>query len=329
MKKEYIEQGGKYHTKKAIIYNIISNYEHDYQAEGNAISKRRLWYILKPVFSKSVMPVYKKKGEYFRREPICNQDYNKYYNELSGEGIIDDTYIADNSREMDVGEMLSHIVIAPEKATIAMTAKSLALNLGCSYYISSGQSSIYGAKKLMKMIDESGINSKNIIILTLTDHDKSGHSISENIGKHFGVMEYRTLLTPEQIPPEKIDEYFDEWEDGAKAYELDILNIHQLQEVFLNAVPDHVSDEITGVHKKEELETIKARELHKAVSEDVKIKRMTKALEKLQQMIFRKEYELRDKYSEIYDEADPATVYPFNIHDVVNGNIGHSVATWR
>lgn len=329
MEAEYIAQGGKYHTKKAIIYDIIEDYSHDYAAEGNAISKRRLWYILKPSFSKAVMPVYVKKGIYDRRDPITNQDYNRYYNELAEEGIIDDTYIADNSRELAVGTLLPHIVLAPEKATIATTVKRLAESLGCSYYISSGQSSIYGAKKLLDMIVDTAFNSEDITVLTLTDHDKSGHSISNNIGKHFDVMEHRTLLTPQQVPEDKLDEWFAEWSDGTKAYELDVLNIHQLKDIFLDAIPEHIADEITEAHKKNLLSNIAEEEIAEAIDNDERIAAIDKQIQELEEDRSDLMEQLEPYYAEMYSAADPVTVDAFNVHDIVDRNITYDIAKWK
>lgn len=320
---EYITQGKNKHTKKRIIFEIIRDYEHNYHAEGYAISKRRLWYILKPTFSKATMPVFIQNGEYSRRDPISNQDYNKYYNELANEGIIDDTYIADSSREMGVNTLLPHIILAPEKATIKDTVIRLANSLGCSYYVSSGQSSIYGAKKLIEMVGESGITSEEITVLTLTDHDKSGHSISENIGKHFNIREYRTLLTPDQVPADRVDEYFDIFPDGTKAYELDVLNIHELKDIFLSSVPEVIANEITDAHSLQKHKDVKENEVIDRVYEDDRIKEIDDEIEVLEKKRSELSDTLENYYSELYDEKNPTVVYDFDLHDITQGNINH------
>ena len=329
MEAEYIAQGKNNHTKKAIIYNIITDYSHDYAAEGSTISKRRLWYILKPQFAQAVMPVYKHKGEYSRRNSITNQDYNKYYNELAEEGFIDDTYISDNSRELAVGTLLPYIVLAPEKATIATTVKQLAESLGCSYYISSGQSSIYGAKKLLQMIADTAYTSHNITILTLTDYDKSGHNISTNIGKHFNVKEYRTLLTPEQVPANKIDEWFAEWKDGSKAYELDVLNIHQLKDIFLSSIPEHIADEFTEAHRSRLLSNIAWQEIDEAVNADERTEAIDKQIAELEEERMSLTGELVPYYAEMYKTANPTTVEAFSVHDIVDRNITYNTVEWK
>lgn len=322
---EYVLQGGNKYTKKKIIFDIIESYNHDYQAEGNAISKRRLWYILKPQFVKAIMPVYIKGGMYYRREQISNQDYNKHYNDLSKDGIINDTYIADNSRTMGIGSLLPHIILAPEKATIKDTVIRLAEKLQCSYYISGGQSSIYGARKLLDMIDESGINSDKIIVLTMTDHDKSGHSISKNIGKHFNVEEYRTLITPEQIPEDKKEDYFDIFEDGTRAYELDVLNIHQLQDIFLNSVPDNVSDIIYESHKARAERIARENEVIDRVAEDKKILELDNKISELEEMKAELTYELEEYYYNMYDNKKPTKIQPFNLHTIVNSVLKYDI----
>ncbi len=278
-------------TKSTLIRDIILNYEHDYDAEGGAITKRRLWYILKPKFA--AIPFYvaiekTKDGKdikvkylenvYRGKKPvqvISNANYSKYYNDLAKAGEIDDTYVSDNSRTMAVGSKLPKIVIAVEKSTVDTVVLKLAESLGCSCYIAKGFSSVYAAKKLKQQMlidepyqlgaeitvwdelvyteypyDERAIDTP-LIVLNITDYDKSGFEISDTIANHFDADEHhRVLLTKEQIPIDKIDDYFatDDKKVG-KSYELDILNIHQLKETFLDSIPAHIADIITGKNR--------------------------------------------------------------------------------
>ncbi len=278
-------------TKSEVICDIIRAYQHDYEAEGDSISKRRLWYILKPVFAR--IPSYKaaktdkknnvmldKNGNeievrYFKNithqnRPVLtvnNADFSKEFNILAKNGEVDDTFISDNSRSLRVGRLLPMIVLAVEKSTVDTAVLKLADDLGISCYIAKGFSSIYAAKKLKQQILETldiepyeltkeiisepewyykyspEPTSTNLVVLNMTDLDKSGIEISNTIDDHFSADEaYRVLLQLSQVPDDKVDEYFDTNADGSRAYELDILNMHQLRDIFLDAMPEHIAN---------------------------------------------------------------------------------------
>ncbi len=276
-------------TKNEVICDIIRAYQHNYDAEGGAITKRRLWYILKPKFR--ALPSYivkeldaktgkTKEVEYLKDmyhhgkpiQVISNADYSKYYNALAKNGEIDDTYISDNSRVMNVGSSLPKIIIAVEKSTVDTVVLGIAEQLGCSCYIAKGFSSIYAAKKLLNGIEltepyqiEASMefgeleytnyhgqpSDSPVIVLNMTDYDKSGLEISDTISDHFSSQEHhRVLLEPSQIPPEMEDQYFTTTDKKVgKAYELDVLNIHQLKDIFLESIPPHISEMITEKHR--------------------------------------------------------------------------------
>lgn len=179
------------------------------------------------------------------------------------------------------------------------------------------------------MIDDTGITTDKIIVLTMTDHDKSGHSISTNIGKHFDVMEYRTLITPEQIPHDKINEWFDIFEDGTKAYELDVLNIHQLQDIFLQSVPEHVADEIKQAHEAKVHSIARENEIIDRIAEDKQIQTLDEKIAELEEQRTELTYKLEDYYISIYNEVQPTTVQPFDLHTIVDSRLTYSVkAKW-
>ncbi len=254
-------------TKSEVVCDILRAYHHDYEAEGDSISKRRLWYILKPTFDKADLSgiINKKTGK--NVIPITNADYNKQFNILAKSSEIDDTYISDNSRTVKVGRLLPMIVLAVEKSTVDTAVLKLADDLGISCYIAKGFSSIYAAKKLKAQMDAaldfepyeltsqiftnpewynryySEPEETDLMVLNMTDYDKSGMEISDTIDNHFNADEaYRVLLNLSQVPADKIGEYFDINADGTRAYELDILNIHQLRDIFLESIPAHVAD---------------------------------------------------------------------------------------
>lgn len=327
-------------TKASLIRDIIQSYTHDYEAEGGAISKRRLWYILKPKFA--ALPSYtiietvkgkKQKVKYLldmfhNNKPIkaiSNADYSKYYNDLAKAGAIDDTYISDNSRVMNVGSRTPNIIIAVEKSTVDTAVLDLADRLGCSCYIAKGFSSIYAAKKLMSMIEipeqpyqiEGEIDEEGdvyysdyegdtvwtpIIVLNMTDYDKSGKEISNTIADHFRADEhYRVLLNPSQIPDDKLDDYFttDDKEVG-KAYELDILNIHQLKDIFLDAIPENVADTITGKYRKDHFIRIGDSVIPQMVDKDPKVEEIQQRIDSIDEAMD----DIRSPYQEQIEELE-------------------------
>ncbi len=322
-------------TKSDLIRSTLLNYEHDYDAEGDAISKRRLWYIIRPIYAK--LPTYKKeKVEYYRDitnygkpvKIVTSAEQSAYFNNLAKADLLDDTYISDNSRIMKVGERLPYIVIAVEKSTVDKAVLALAEHLGCSCYIAKGFSSIYAAKKLMGMMEEdeqyqieAEINWVNeleytqypwderaiktpLIVLNMTDYDKSGLEIHNTIAKHFNADEaHRVLLKPEQIPIDKIDEYFktDDKKVG-KAYELDVLNIHQLEKIFLDNIPQHIADIITEKDRNDDWLSLGDRQIPRLVSKDERIMQITAEIDDKQAEID----EVQSTYKQQIEELEMA-----------------------
>ncbi len=300
-------------TKKQIVTDIIKSYDHDWYTEGR-ISKRRLWYILKPKFAAADLTGIFSKGK--QVQDITNDDYNKYFNILAEAGEIDDTYILDNSRIMEVGDRLSHIVITSEKKTIEGTARRIADRLGCSMYIAGGFSSIYAAKKLEAQIRDQD-NFKPIIILTITDHDKSGYEISDTVRRHFGTNNiYRILLSIDQIPPDRVDQFFDIDKKLGKTYELDILNVHELIEVFLTSIPSRVEKEIKRSYLRKCIEDIRNEEIRKSISDDDEVIEINKQIDQLDNDLEELRSSLFKKYSALFDRKKPVRSRLFNLRDV-------------
>ncbi len=342
-------------TKKDLVYDIIKPYVHDVAAEGATITKRRLWYVLRPQFrripsyevpklDKYGNPMFDKEkkpimityltGVFHQGKPVLtvnNADYSKHFNDLAESMIIDDTFISDNSRPMGIGERLPHIIIAAEKATIQDTVVRLANKFGCSYYIARGFSSIYAARELMediklesyyrsKNIDD--IETKDIEIVVMSDYDKSGLEIQDTIKKHFsGCDIYRALLTLEQVPADRIDDYFDESEKLGKHYELDILNIHELAETFINGIPEHLTDEIMESYEEHRRSDIQFNRISRAVNDNDELRA-------LKEQVFELETELMKKYECAFVEADPISFDPFDVQDIYDNTVEHDVAEW-
>ena len=232
------------------IREIILNYKHDYEMEGDAITKRRLWYILKPQLVK-LYPDTKKKN--------ANQDYNRYYNEMAESNLIDDSYIEDGSRYMKVGSTYPHVILAIEKATITDTMENIADVCGFSLYVSGGHSSIYAAKKLMRKIQD--VTDQQIDVIVLTDYDKSGIEIAEAMKVHFKTNRvFRLLLTKEQIPADKKSESFGYSPELGYWYELDILNVHRLREYIASEL-ETFADQVEEKLHNEILHDLKLKEV--------------------------------------------------------------------
>jgi hypothetical protein len=208
-------------TRAKAIRNIILNYEHNFEEEGGEISKRRLWYILKP----QLVRFYNEKNV-----KNANAEYNKYYNDLAQANLIDDSYILDSSRYLKEGTTYPQIILASEKNTIRETIEAIADKCGFSLYISGGQSSIYASKKLKALIRKR--TNEDIRIFTITDYDDSGISISNALKDHFQTNEVeRIVLRPDQVPADKINDHFN-YSDGLGFwYELDVLNKQKLRSV--------------------------------------------------------------------------------------------------
>ena len=306
-------------TKKSIVEDILRAYRHDYEAEGNAISKRRLWYILKPLFVAEKMSGITHKGKPVGS--ITNQDFNKCFNFLAAteEGFKDD-YISDNSRITVVGERLPHIIIAAEKKTIDTTALALAERFGCSCYIAGGFSSIYAAKKLTSEIRET--SNKPIVVLMMSDHDKAGYEIVDTVQKHFNdCYTYKTLIYPKQVPADKVDEYFGFSKKYVYHYELDVLNIKQLEAAFLENIPSHISDEIKASYREKLRAETRDTEIKKAVESDADVIAITK---KYWEIVNKKEAE----YSERFDDADPLSIGSFTVKDLYYDDVIVDVDEW-
>ncbi len=318
----------KHITKKEVVCDIIRAYQHDWHTEGK-ISKRRLWYILKPQFAAANLDGILHKGK--QVQPISNEDYNKQFNDLARDGEIDDTFILDNSRVMNVGLWMPHIILVSEKKTIENTVRTLADRLGCSMYIAGGFSSIYGAKKLEDMIrygtEETAGSNEPLTILTLTDYDKSGHEISETVEDHFtDPWVYRVLLKVGQIPPGKEDQYFDVVPFYGKTYELDILNTHQLVEVFLNHVPEEVADEIKEHYESRCHSEAKRIAIENAIWEDKNFLVLQDQILSIQKELSQLEGKLQQEFDEQFDDADPIVTNDFTINDVYDQNTVCEVA---
>ncbi len=302
-------------TKKSVTEEIILNYEHDYAAEGSKISKRRLWYILKPLFKKANLKGIKGKGKPVT--PITNADFNKYYNDLAKAGEIDDTYIEDSSRTLMIGSRLPHIIIATEKDTITGTATTLANNFGISLYVMGGFSSIYASKKLSKNF------TKDPIILILSDYDKPGFDIQNTAENHFPDSEiHRILLNPDQVPEDRKDDDFSYSDELGKWYELDILNLKELQEVFLDNVPNHIAEIIKDSYELMQYDEIKDQEIENAIFENEEYKELLNRLNKIRS-------ELYSEYESTFIEANPINFIQYNIADIHYENVKYTIKKWR
>ncbi len=305
-------------SKKDLIEDIIRAYEHDVISEGATISKRRLWYILKPSFTAVDLSEVTSKGQQVK--PIDNADFNKYFNSMAKAGEIDDTYILDNSRTMQVGSRLPHIIIVAEKKTIETTALNLAEKLGVSCYIAGGFSAVYGAKKLLSMIRET--STREITILMMSDYDKSGMHIQDTSARHFDTSKiYRVLLEPHQVPSTKTGEYFKISPTGERFYELDVLNIHELVDVFMNNIPAHISIDIKA-HFKQALEyTVMQNELLESVDNHPDVIALEEKLRLLKESLF-------SKYESTFIDANPIKISPFTEQDIYDGTVDYSVDEW-
>lgn len=321
-------------TKGGIVADIIRNYVHDYEAEGDAISKRRLWYILKPSFDKADLTHIFHKGKPV--QAITNADYNKSFNDLAKNGEIDDTFISDNSRTMEVGRLLPNIVLAVEKSTVDTAVLRLANDLGISCYIAKGFSSIYAAKKLKAQISQTldfepyeitadildnsnewyetyspEPQNTDMIVLNMTDYDKSGIEISDTIDDHFTADEaYRVLLTLDQVPEDKTDEYFDINADGSRAYELDILNIHQLRDIFLAAIPAHIANMIVDKRNRDHDLTLRDRLIPAAIDKDKRVIELQDIADEHQDTIDEIEKPYLEEIAKLEEEMEEAVQEP-------------------
>lgn len=324
-------------TKTEYVREVLLNYEHNWHTEGE-ISLRRLWYILKDKFyqlphfeftetinGKPKVVKYLKGFMYNYThnkgwvQMVTSTDLNKHFNYLAKQGLIDDTYISDNSRKMNVGSLVPHIIIIGEKDAIEPPTRTLFEKLGISYYISKGFSSVYGAKKLIKMIR--GVTSNPLILLIMTDYDKSGLEIQRTVMDHFGDPEsYRMLLNPEHLPEDKLDRFFEE-KDGERWYELDILNRLELFDTFLKHLPNHVSDQINEGFEKSRRQTIQDIEIEDTIDSDPDVKSLEDELYELRQKLFR-EYEPR------FIEADPIEFSTITPRTIFDREVRHTVGYW-
>ncbi len=311
-------------TKKDYICNILRNYVHDIDAEGDTIPKRRLWYILKPEFRLMIPSEIKKaKGEFVI--PITNADFNREFNILAKAGEIDDTYILDNSRTMGVGEHLPHIIIATEKKTVESTVKNLAGRFGTSYYIAGGFSGIYAAKKLKNQIAEVDVDDNDIVVIVMSDYDKSGFEIVDTIQEHFGLSKayiHRALITPSQVPKSKLGEYFDESVELGKHYELDVLNLDQLEKVFIDNIPADIAREIKASFDARKKSSIRRTEIFDAISENETYQDLTRKVDDLY-------FQLWEEYESAFLAADPINIFPYNLSNIVNRTVDYEVTEWR
>ncbi len=324
-----------YTSKKEAVEAVITAYVHDYDAEGDAISKRRLWYILKPTFDKLDLSHIINRKTKLPVDPVTNADYNKVFNALAGAGEIDDTFISDNSRVCIVGTLLPKIILAVEKSTVDTSVIALAEDLGISCYIAKGFSSIYAAKGLIsnmettldfepytitdEILSEDAYYSyigyspepedSPLIVLNMTDYDKSGLEISTTIEKHFAADEaYRVLLTPEQIPDDKQDEYFDVTDELGKCYELDVLNRKQLREIFLASIPAHVSDLIVSKNNTDTNLSYRDDAVVDAVNDDADVLEFKYAISELEATKADIEKPFAEQIAELEKQMADATV---------------------
>ncbi len=253
------------------IRAILKAYIHDIELEGTQITKRRLWYILKPQIIELFNDDVKKNA---------NAEFNRQFNILAESGEIDDSYIQDASREIEVGKIYPHFIFAVEKATVTETIRDIARVCGFSLYVTGGQSSIYAVKKLVGLIRERTEN--EILVMAITDLDKAGEDIARAMKKHFKTDSvYKILLNPEQIPENKKDEYFDWNEKIGNCYELDILNVHLLRETIANKLSPFkytIKEKLT----KETIVNLK----HQEVEKNPKVIKMENQLKTLKRQLY-------------------------------------------
>lgn len=218
---------------------------------------------------------------------------------------------------MSVGTLLPGIILCAEKKTIDTSIIALADSLGCSYYIAGGFSSIYGAKKLMNQISE------DITLLILSDYDKAGFEIQSTLHEHFNYpTAYRVLLEPGQVPANKVNQYFRINEDGSKDYELDVLNIHELQEVFLNALPGVLATEIIEAYEPAKKDEIMHIEIIEAISKNEEYAPLLKQLQELHNKLYQG-YETR------FIEKQPISFEQYSVSDIHYKNVTHTVKNWK
>jgi hypothetical protein len=253
------------------IRAILKAYNHDFEMEGTQITKRRLWYILKPQIIELFEDKLKKNA---------NAEFNRQFNILAEAGEINDSYIQDASREIEVGKIYPQFIFAVEKATVTETIRDIARVCGFSLYVTGGQSSIYAVKKLVGLIRERTDNA--ILVMAITDLDKAGEDIARAMKKHFKTDRvYKILLNPAQIPEDKKDEYFDWNEKIGKCYELDILNVHLLRETIakdLQPFSDKIEEKLT----KETIVNLK----HQEVENNPKVIKMQQQLNDLKRQLY-------------------------------------------
>ncbi len=336
-------------SKKDLICDIVKAYRHDAEAEGEMITKRRLWYILKPQFARlpsySAQKIDKKKnpmfdeygkpimgtyltGHFHKGVPVLavnNADFNKHFNELAEADEVDDTFIKDNSRTTAIGTRLPRIIIASEKATIEDTALELAEKFGCSCYIAGGFSSIYAARNMTEEIEYvmGGYDpNRRIVVIVMSDYDPSGFHIQDTIKKHFKNCDvHRALITPEQIPADRIDEYFAESDELGRHYELDVLNIHELADAFINSIPSHLADEIKKFYKSEQEQIIQGIVVLGAVVNTPEVRALREQIREL-------ETKLTEEYECTFLETDPIRFDYFDTHDIYRDTVNYTVADW-
>ncbi len=357
-------------NKTDVIRRILTNYNHDWEEEGK-IGKRRIWYILKPQFRK--LPLFIVDGkrkinndtaefwdivereEEARRKPkiffqdmiskntgkptkeVDSKDLNDVFNKMAKEGLIDDSYILDNSRDVEVGRLLPNIILATEKMAVGEVASRLAQDLGISYYNARGFSAIYGAKKLSDRI-EVGLDFEpyelteeiftvdpffrsgyipeaertKTIILSIADWDKGGQLIIKTLSTHFtGDPKYtenhRVILNPEQVPQNKVDDYFKITKDMGKNYQLDILSNKQLRKVFLAHIPQHVADMIIEKNRSDREKTDKEDLIQWAIEKVPEVIEIQDDLDEMKEEKDEIEKEFLDKIKEIEKEMEEAT----------------------
>ncbi len=98
--------------------------------------------------------------------------------------------------------------------------------------------------------------------------------------------------------------------------------------MFLDSIPDEISNYIIEVHKEQRLKDIREMEIGSAINADDKIVKLNKQLEQLELEIEELSYTLSDTYTEMYDKANPTEIIEFNLHDVADHNIDHITEHW-
>ncbi len=321
-----------------VLLPIFQGYNHDYIGDEGRISQSRFWYNVKHlvlgkeefhqnkddkwVYSDIYVKSGKHKGQNMHR--TNRYVFGTYFNNAVRKGLVDDSFMTDDSRDMGVGDNIPHIVFIPEKGTVADPTISLAEKLGTSYYISRGQSSIYGAKKMIELIRE--VTEEPIILITATDLDKAGENIYNNLTIHFdGAKNYRIMLTMEQV--ERFSRTDDQYKEDS--YSLDVLSKKEFRELFMESIPEEIVKEILDVHEFQFIENTREREVTRAVNEDSVLINLNNQLDEIQSLIWDRENTLEDDVYEKYDNNAIVKINNLSIKSIYNNAVTYQINKWN